>query len=119
MAGFLHAQQAESTADAPSQPQYKHDAAWAGTTAGDLAFDPTELEQAHADMLFSVAGSQQGLTAAQLVARTGVPVEWVTQALLRAQPARLAVLEAMPQNLVKVRALLLHAAVHRPHGLGL
>ena len=112
-----HAAVADSPADAArgaSNPL----AAAAGVAAGDnkgsgkpspqssheFMFDTTDLEEQHADMLLSVAGTVQGLTALQMHVRAqgGIELQHLLRGLQLARPARLQKLRAMGSVAAKV-----------------
>lgn len=70
----------------------------------EFMFDTTDLEEQHADMLLSVAGTVQGLTALQMHVRAqgGIELQHLLRALQLARPARLQKLRAMGNVAAKV-----------------
>ena len=70
----------------------------------EFLFDTTDLEEQHADMLLSVAGTVQGLTALQMHVRAqgGIELQHLLRALQLARPARLQKLRAMGNVAAKV-----------------
>ena len=70
----------------------------------EFMFDTTDLEEQHADMLLSVAGTLQGLTALQMHVRAqgGIELQHLVRALQLARPARLQKLRAMGKVAAKV-----------------
>eukprot|EP00891_Asterochloris_glomerata_P003279 jgi/Astpho2/3279/Aster-08043 len=73
----------------------------------EFMFDTTDLEEQHADMLLSVAGTVQGLTALQMHVRAqgGIELQHLLRALQLARPARLQKLRAMGNVAAKLRPL--------------
>ena len=70
----------------------------------EFIFDTTDLEEQHADMLLSVAGTLHGLTALQMHVRAqgGIELQHLLRALQLARPARLQKLRAMGSVAAKV-----------------
>ncbi len=70
-----------------------------------LLTDIIGAEDHYGEMDFKVAGTRKGITGIQLdLKRTGLPLAWVEEALLRAREARMHILEIMDRVIARPRA---------------